>query len=550
MKKMFANIIVLLSCFSLVSCVTSNILMVASATDEDAHLIDSGSGVLLVQIADTTPVGASYPINQITLAPKDVNVDDESKFPRLEAAEAAGESSNFFHTVLPSGEYSLGSLRAYYQFGESYLSRFYPAGIGLGTFSIEQGKVTDLGVIAVYIRRDGDDYRYKTVRALATARTADLFSESLPELVARMSNMDAPLQWHPDGNDSDRRGDYVGAVNRQITFADPFVDDVSGVIRFPSRLGVIVQRNDEGKWSLDSIPDDVELRQVTRVSSHDVVVTEFDEIYGRAPGDDNWALLPSPSSRGKLMFVGERTGSGIYAVMQEADSVTIWSAASLGESWNILGSISPELSFFQALDRSFFTIDHRIEGAGYSIIGNYLFMALRKDLYRFDFRNSTFEELEVSNAASVQIRNGVITVRAPGSSTSNRVSFDSGNTWQRSAGKFIDRRFTSDEQRPRTYRRTELFSAKFLNHPIFIDDQNGFALHEGKKSDDAPFLISTSDGSRTWTAKPQADLPEGCGQLVLANDKILLLACFLSGEVFRSEDAGESWVLDRAPSES
>ena len=549
MKKKRGVVLMLLSSIALASCMTSDIMMIPAASD-DQQVAVGNEGILLVQVADTTPFGRWYPANQLTVAPKVVNEEDTNKFPRLEAAEGYKGSTQFFYSKLPPNEYSLKSIRAFKSLGEAWFSQFYPADIDLGTFTIEPGKVTDLGILVIYIKRSGEDYYFDTVRIPSESRTADEFRAAAPGLAASLANLDDPLTWHPDANEADRDAEYSAAVNRQIVYGDAFVDQSAGLLMFPSRLGVFIKREVNGIWELDAVSDDVELRQVTRVDGADVVVTEFNEIFLRAAGESEWESVAAPVGPGELMYIGHHETAGVIAVRQSDDSVSVWMTPQLGDTWNNAGSFVPELGFFASLDQSLLGIDQDIEGASYVLFGDDLLLALRKDLYRFNVHQKTFTEIKLPKADSVQVRNGFITVRHSSTNSAGRVSFDGGQTWVKTQGFFIDERDV--EKKPARRGSSDLPKVKLQGHPIFIDEKLGFAINKkGNKKDDTPLLLSTRNGAQSWVARPEfAPLPKGCGQLILATNEELLLSCFLSGEFYRSVDGGKSWKVDRAVSET
>lgn len=532
---------------ALAACVPSTVTVLPDATD-DAQLVEAASGVVLLQVADTTPYAGGLPINQVTLAPKDVKEEESGKFLRMIAVEAPGDTTSFYYAVLPANEYALRSLRSSHSVGDRYFSQFYPAGLELGTFRVEPGRVTDLGVLAVYVKRSGEDYGFASVRSPTPARTADVFREALPELAARTDNLEDPLAWEPDAYENERRSEYSNAVNRQIMFGDAWVDETRGVIRLPSQLGVFVQRNAPGAWSLEAIPRDVDLRAVTELAGEEFVVTEFDEVFRRVAPGAEWELVPVPDADGKVMLIGHHAASGYYLVRQHAEAIAVWTAPALDGPWTEAGHVELSLGFFESLDNAFYALNSEISGAQYVPLGDYLYLAARKYLYRFDLESLEFEELDVPSATSAQIRNGFITIHSRDTNLSSRVSFDQGNSWHRYAGKLHERHTTEEPERMR-YRRRELFAPQFVGHPIFLDTLRAYAVREDEDSDSTLTLMATEDGAETWRPVGAETLPEGCGRLLLATDSELLLGCGLSGEFYRSTDRGDTWQLDRAPSE-
>ena len=527
-------------------CIPSTVNMLEKPTNE-SELQAVNGGLVLVQIADTTPLGARYPVNQVTLAPKDVNESDEIKFQRMTAIEAPGNSTKFFYAVVPANDYSISGLRAYYSFGDSYLAMDYPAGINLGTFSVDSGKVTNLGVIATYVKRRGEDYLYKSVRTSSPSRTLSLLRDDAPDLLARSTNADAPMTWHEDGKDQDRQSDYREAVYRQIVFGQPFVEEASGEIHYPSRLGTLVQRDDEGEWLLEATEEDAEIAMLTRIQGQQVLVNEFGELFVRDGQNEPWRPATNVPSDAPVVFIDEHPQLGVYAVTQEDMSVTIWSSPRLDNEWSQLQSFEPELGFFAALDQSLLGIEQNIQGAVYVATDNHLFLVLRGDLYRYDFTDRTFTELKTPDVQSLQIRNGIITISSWGSS--DKVSFDAGETWLKYNGP-IDTGEVATTWKAQQRLKAREKSTKFIGHPIFLDPQNGFGVHEEETKEEGPFLIRSNDGGRSWVKVEGGGLPEDCASLELATSREILLGCFITGEFYRSTDAGVSWDLEREVSET
>lgn len=549
MRKLVTSLITMAVSLALTSCVANNTLIIPAAT-LGADLKDTSSGVILVQIADTTPVGAIFPANHITLAPIDVNESDESKYLKLAAAEAEGDSTQLFYSVVPANEYSISSISSLYSLRDGYFTQLYPANLELGTFVIEPGKVTDLGVLAVYVRRSGDDYNWKTIRAPTGGRAAKALQSSVPHLSSKIENLSNPLTWKPDGNDRDRGSDYVNAVNRQTVFSEPYIDEQTGVMKFPSRLGVMAVRDLNGEWRIDAIPADVEITRITMVDKTDVVLTEFNEIFARSSLDDEWENIEPPPGTGKLTFIGNHATAGFYAVRATPSSVTVWARSSLDGEWSVLAKVRPDHGFIEAFGESFRNIDRDLRLSGYAVHGDSLYLPFNRRAYRVDLQRRVVIELDVPRTDSIQIRNGIITTDAYQMRSAARVSFDHGDTWQRWSGNFFDKRSESAYMQSKRRAERGMASAKLIGHPVFRDSDLGFAIHDGRKRDESAFMVTSEDGGKTWNAGSEAELPENCDRLLQANQTELLLGCSLSGEIYKSTDFGMSWKLDREVSDT
>ncbi len=528
-------------------CAASNVQILQELTDES--IIPPGHGMVVLQVADTTPTGRVYQINQVTFAAQDVNVT-EAKLPRVQATEGYASSTSLFVTTLPANDYAITSLRSFYRVGDAYFSRFYPGDIELGTFTVAAGEVTDLGTIAVYIDRSAEDYLYASARVGVNEHGQSWVRDNLPSLATAVTNMDAPSSWHEDGNDFERDNDYRRAANRQLVFGLPHVKPDTGGLVYPGRLGMILRRDGPGAWALEGFEEDVELSMLTEVAGDTVIITEFNDIYRRTGADDDWQAVPPIPTEDRVTYINSHPDLGIYAVSQSANGVAIWTTTNFGGTWSQRNSLEPELGFFASLDKNLLGLDQSIKGATYLASETALFLVLRNSLYRYDLAANTFTDLKTSNVDSLQSRNAVLTVSSAGLFSSNRVSFDDGQSWTSYTGP-LDPEYTPEQiedlnKNPHKRKRTRRL--KLIGHPIFLNENVGFGVHAARRNGDA-FLVRTEDGAENWK-RVDAPLPEGCLDLELANASELLLQCFLSGEFYRSTNEGMTWEIDREVSDT
>jgi hypothetical protein len=538
----------------LAGCVASQVTFAPLPTSDTA-LLEEGKGVVLVQVADTTLLGHSYPVSQVTLAPKDVHESDEIKFPRMSAVDAEGKSTTFFYAVLPANDYALSSLRSFHRRGDAYLSHFYPADVSLGTFTVEAGKLTDLGTLIVYIGRSGESYRYSTIRAPGASRARDVLFRDVPGLRENLLNGDAPLGWHDDGHDIERQNAYLQAVNRQIMLGTPTLDASRGTLTYPAPLGVIVKRSAEGAWSLDAFDEDVELQQVAHFDDTTLIVTEFNEAYYRVSLEAAWQRLPNIPGGQRIAFVDRNPQMGIYAVAPNGNTFDVWAMPSLEGSWTHVQTLAPELGgFWRAVEQAFVTPQAgQVRHANYIQTDDALFFVAGLDLFRYDFTARDVQKVGFSGVESIQMRNGFLTVRRSGAGVPLSVSADGGHTFDAIRGYLREpRQGDESSTRPRVPQPSHVQQRdriRLVGHPIFIDEVTAFAVHRGRAGREHPFLVRTVGSTDVWqpTGGP---LPEGCAILELASASEFVLRCVLSGEFYRSDDEGMTWTLEREVSET
>jgi hypothetical protein len=518
---------------------------------EDAEVVNPVNGYVLIQVADTTPIGQSYPVNQITFAPIDLNESSEIKSPRVVALEAKSESTSLFVVELEPKEYSLQSLRAYYNFQNAYLSQFYPAGIDLGTFTVNSGRMTDLGTLAVFIRRRGVDYFYDTARAPSTPRKSQLFRERFPNLAAGISNLDSPDTWNADGLDTDYADGYRLAVSRQVTFGQPLLDEATGAASFPGHMGLILNRTADRQWLLEALQEDVRVSSITTIDDQKAIVTEFDDIYVREEATGNWALESGPPLTGDLTFLAEHPQLGIVVLDKSERQHVVWTSPAWGLPWQQHSVFEPEMGLMEAIFETSGVPQAAPITSVYVASGDYIFLVINRRVYRYDLINKELEYQKLTGVESLQKRDDYVSASGVGWGSYVKVTFDNGETWKSIKTTMPKPEFQSAEKQKRQPAQPARSSiVQMLGHPAFVDKDRGFMMHDTKDEQDPTYVAKTVDGGKSWSILGQGALPDGCGTLILATEEELLVRCFLSGEYVRSDDGGVSWVTERSVSDS
>jgi len=532
----------------LAGCATTNVAMLPKTVNNPSEMLAGGKGLVAIQIADSTPLGQSYPVNYVTFAPKNYGESEKDKFPRAEAIDTSGLSTTWILAALPENEYSIRSLNAYYYFGNSYVQQFYPADIGLGTFNVEAGKITNLGVLAVYIGRRNDSYLYETTRASKTI--SDYGTEALqagfPLLLGEITNLDAPLTWNEDGLDADRRSNYRNAVNRQIAFGEPYINEGTGEIIYTGPLGVILRRQAEGEWVLDAFDEDIRIRQFLEINGQEILLTEFGTLYSRQSGSNAWEPGKEGGVDGEIVFLTQSDAGQVIAVAHEPESVAVWDADSIEGPWTKRAVQEITYGFWTAPADP----NEDVKGATYIKHGPYIFMGMERNVYRYSIAANMIENLGIAGPSTLQARNGFITVRGRGSwGDVNKVSFDNGDSWKTFSNRLVapEVQAASGGHVPVSSNRRA--TRNLVGHPIFIDPSNAYVTHAVKDEEEKRYLVKTVDGGRKWMVEDLYELPEGCADLIMAKSDDLLLGCYLSGEFYSSSDGGKSWELERAVSE-
>ena len=253
-----------------------------SAMDETT-VVAADEGIVVARIINAT--GYPAPLNQLTIAPEGLNTSDAEKYQRLLAQEARLNGTTVFASPVGAGNYTLASLGAWHSNGSFYYQHFVPGGTELGTFSVQPGQVTDLGMLIYYPRSDGDKYYKEIIRVPAEP------GEVLEKYFSFVDKDVLPVRsWDDDGNDDDRNTFFASAAQNPTTFETPYLAP-DGSIYFLGKLGVIVKRTATGEWEMDVVDTNLDLTTVAQSETGDLVVAGSEGRVFIKPADGEWRDL-------------------------------------------------------------------------------------------------------------------------------------------------------------------------------------------------------------------------------------------------------------------
>ena len=183
--------------------------------------LKKGHGIVMARVADASD-RTMYPFNYLTFAPKELHAKKKVKFVRVEGFKDGASMSSTYAGMLPAGQYSLTSLFSFYeiQVGNIVYLYKYPvfADPSFGTFTVEAGKITNLGTIIYYPKFDGDDSYKSLARNNSFHSAAKVLKTKFPNVAQSIADLDAPLSWDKDEHNESRRLAYVHAAQKPYRF--------------------------------------------------------------------------------------------------------------------------------------------------------------------------------------------------------------------------------------------------------------------------------------------------------------------------------------------
>ncbi|WP_444844464.1 hypothetical protein [Duganella caerulea] len=241
-------------------------------------------------------------------------------------APGMAHDTSLFIGALPPGEYEFVEL---IDTSSNKLLRVYSAGI-VGTFKVESGKPTDLGRLIVTRANLSVDFG----RSAHDVSNADMINRFAPEY-SKMFGAGAAAGWTRPHSERDKVEEFARAHPFGAYCAAELPD---GRVAAASRMGAVLMRSKQGRWSTLNSPKIETLSCVLPVALPDtelVAVGEFSTILRKAPGSDS--LVPVDVGNlppGNLLRIGGNPQDGWYVMHRKGRDLTIFRARQLeGGDW-------------------------------------------------------------------------------------------------------------------------------------------------------------------------------------------------------------------------
>lgn len=556
----------------LAGCLPSDVNMKPPITDKTPL---NNDGIVVAKVINAG--GAALPFNQLTLTPKNINVSKGNKYPRLQSLNDPDGSTSLFASAIPPGEYSVESIRSFFVIGEYFYSLFASGGIELGVFTVEPGKITDLGTFIYYRKVEGDKYSDKLIRIPQTYNQ-EFIKQYRPFLKYAPTEV---LTWEEDGSDTDRLSTYISLSQNPTIFPARHLS-ASGSLFLVGKLGTILERKPSGEWEQHTLETNADLRAIgTDDKGHVLVGGDQGALFFKAQ-DAEWQdlsldiatkvtsvqFLPS----GEAVLYTVQNGSGVIWRSFLTNGKPDWKkdySYTVTKGWQdannqILNTGEPAfkpatyLQRIESLRRENFLgqdyIRVGIKKSGHDKIFNTLDEVDYK-LFKVSADQKIVHEPNALGKMDGIIKAGKISIGidTPGfwSWTGKEAYYrydTTLNDWSRIKTHVINCPGVSNKVRKCRVNGEELKRLEdfdFITTPVFVSDTKGYASVRGfhpipdqRKS----YMVSTTDGGENWK-KMNVEFPaKFCTDIVPEiDDRIMLYCSGVSGDFYESTDEGKTW---------
>lgn len=532
-------------------------------------------GVLVARVINTT--GYRLPFNQLFIDPKAVNTSKEVKTVLAYSEDKPVGDSSLFAVTMPVGEYSLAAVRSIIFRGEGYYTRATSSDPEFGTFSVQAGKVTDLGTIIYYAKPQDDVYKDILIRLPESAK-GEVLNEYFPTFATIQDNI---MTWDADERDDIRFAQYASAVQNPISFADEIVAP-DGSIYFLGKLGVMLRYQPDDGFETLAIDSDLQVSSFAQNDAGDRIAGGFEgALYFQANNGDWEAVsIPEQATVHYLSFYQENQFDVVYTIDNELriarfnnedlSTSQLLNTYTYAKRWELATEdVTPRdkipkkphniksVWISQKGDTKILKVNSYKVGSwtpfDATLTESYVFspdtweMSLRKD------DDESMDAILTAGAAEIGIKQAGFWSWTGMPSYYTRAN--SSSEWREVSAKIV----TCKEGailnknglciRGKTPEKERSESFTFVSRPWFWDGDNGIAIvnfssrdfWSGKSSSETSILI-TSNGGETWE-KTELSLPKPyCSNIIGdVTDRILLSCSGATSDFFESTDRGETW---------
>ena len=424
---------------------------------------------------------------------------------------------------LPPGKYVL---EKFDNQAHGAISIFVSAALGakLGRFEVKEGRITDLGSL-IFLR----DYypvgstRYRLAFAQVPLESA-LSLAALDPAVAKAAS-GGLLGWLPE-----EEGEQRNPLNKASEAPSLFLNDAKltadATLLAGEALGRIAQRDSAGRWAwLDTGTINTILSVQATQAGGLLAGSEQSILMYRSSGTADWSLVSVPLQDASIRFLAYHEKIGQLVVAQDRRNVVVLATGDVAHpEWRELRRIPVELFMNPQMDTRFLSFVAKDKLYVVTISTQW---TTKVEFHILDLLSGTWTQRAVDLYAlnfSALVDGSVYSMAGPNISQSFRVSTDEGASW--------------DKRDSPNYAHSPVFRTLTTGYLIRMDS---FGMFDGEKNTTS--VWKTTNVGKTWE-KLGASPNLSSRLILLPEDGHMLLVTF-NGKLYRSEDDGATWMLER-----
>ncbi|MEM1080609.1 MAG: hypothetical protein AAGH65_03420 [Pseudomonadota bacterium] len=443
--------------------------------------------------------------------------------------------SQVFAGRLPPGHYQIEGLWAQQTIGDVTYSLLAPGSENLGSFIVEENRISSLGTLVFQPLDRLSGARLKTESPYMISRFDDteklttFVAEAYPEIYHSLQPTTI-LGWEPDVYGQFRSGANEVINNITVGLEHQWLGDQQITMTGP--LGKIMFRDAvSGEWQHADTGFNLQLAAITRYRNGYISAGERGIVLQSKTLGGDWQRVPGPSTQEAIFWMHFEPDHGLFALTRAGSTVQLYSVND-DFDWTPIFTTEHESSFWSGGQ---YTVFATAPGDG-SIV---LFANEERIVY--SITDNTFDRenhqrlifvTEQPDKTLLHHKPKLLNFRE------DQVSFNAGQDWD-------------EIRRVRDY---EQWNYQSASDPIVLNQEDVLAIsHRGYREgtqieyQEEPKVRRAKHRARKINGWGEA-LPWACTTLLpeISTPERIFAQCY-GGSLLRSEDQGRTWQLDFQP---
>jgi len=332
--------LILLTLTAFMASACSSVTNLVSPDAETLDRLPGNHGVVTLRVAD---LAGGIPFDRVTFESVESNGSASGSTRRIDARNVSELGSSEYVAVIKAGEYTLSELFGKAGIADPSLVRRVESTKELGTFTVADGELTNLGTVFYYPAPSGDRYRDLLMRGNRFPDVENLLITQYAALERSLETRDPPLTWNralPVGD-----SDHTNLALNPIALDQAFTFDDEVVIL--SRLGGMLRGGGGQGWRADAVVSDDAVVFVDKNQHGDMVaVTEDGSLFLQSAGEQGWSQLEEPEAPGKLITATINDERSIQTFIQSEYTLTVFDAPAVAApDWIARIAYRPDLGW-------------------------------------------------------------------------------------------------------------------------------------------------------------------------------------------------------------
>jgi len=562
--------LILLTLIAFMASACSSVTNLVSPDAETLDRLPGNHGVVVLRVTD---LAGGIPFDRITFESVKSDGSARGSTRRIDARSISDRGSSEYVAVIKAGEYSLSELFGKAGIADPGLVRRVESTGDLGTFTVTDGRLTNLGTVFYYPAPSGDRYRDLLVRSKRFPGVENLLATHYAKLERSLETLDPPLTWNQTLPVSDSGPHYSNlalnpvALDQALTFDDEVI--------ILSRLGGMLRGGAGREWRADAVVSDTAVVFVDKNQHGDIIaVTEDGSLFLQSAGQRAWLQVAGPEAAGKLLTATINDERSLQVFVQSQYTLTVFDAPAVAApDWTARIAYRPDLGWQSLPDGELLSTPTRerwkpgqmrrtkipeygpLKHVSFTRAGGQLALTVRSRLYAFDKKSVEISEVNTGFDVRRLSSNGRLLITGDlalaGAAVGRRWSSELHGRWRMQTLTF---NMCPPDMSPMPHRYFCISRFNHVRHAsnpyLAVDGTQYSIILPNRQEDNTPFFALLRPEAKTWERiVTEEAFPQYCNRVFPSGqDDVLIIGCSgASGKLYEYDIAEGTYTLVHEP---